>query len=484
MDLKNRKLQKYVSLSIGILAYFMLGIVFTFNAYAIALKHAFNYTQTELEYIASSGDLGFCFSFPAGIVFDLFGPRVSCIISLVLTALGFGLMSTATNFRIFFTSKSWLFCAFYFMASVGTQFIYTASGVVNCKNFDRKHTGKILGLLQAVFGISPAIFSALYGGLFVQGHIEDAENQKLAEFLLMLAVLSVCINTFGVVMLETLPEVTAAYDIGQLELIDTNENKIAERNTLQNVTLYNRSDEMNETTPIAGKKISNQPIVEEMKWWQISKTPQFYSILFICIITGGTGGTLTNNITTLVKSAQVHINAIAFTVTIPILASIGRLIGGAVQDYISQKWPDIPKSSTLLFPVTLTCISQIVLVFFNQCFAGLMSASAMAVMAFAFFYVQVYTITVDLFGMKYFAQNTGLMTVGHAVGMVLFQKLFALNYETYSPPGSQTCYGELCTQWFFVLTSILCFFAIVLNFCLMKIERDKRLQYEEESQDS
>ncbi|CAH1785647.1 unnamed protein product [Owenia fusiformis] len=479
MDLKNRKDQKYVSLSIGLLAHFMSGIVFAFNAYAIALKQTFNYTQTELEYIASSGDLGLCFSFPAGIVFDHFGPRVSSIFSLVLSGLGFGLLSAATNFRIFFTSKSWLLCVFYFMASVGTRFIYTASAVVNCKNFDRKHIGKILGLLQAVFGISPAIFSALYEGVFVQGHIEDAENQKLAEFLLMLAVLSACINTFGVVMLKTLPDVTAEHNIALSELPNINENELAGRKTLENVTLYNRSDEMNETTPIAGKKISNQPIVEEMKWWQISKTPPFYSILFICIITGGTGGTLTNNITTVAKSAQVHINAIAFTVTIPILASIGRLIGGAVQDYISQKWPDIPKSSTLLFPVTLMCISQIVLVFFNQCFAGLMSASAMAAVAFAFFYVQVTIIIVDLFGMKYFAQNLGFMMVGHGIGIFLFQKLFALNYETYSPPGSQTCYGELCMRWFFVLTSILCFFAIVLNFCLVKIERDKRLQHEE-----
>ncbi|CAH1795937.1 unnamed protein product [Owenia fusiformis] len=482
MDFKKHELQKYVALSIGILAHFMSGIVFGFNAYAIALKQTFNYTQTELEYIASSGDLGLCFSFPAGIVFDHFGPRVACIISLVLSGLGFGLMSTATNFTIFFTSKSWLLCVFYFMASVGTIFIYIASAVVNSKNFDRKHIGKILGLLQAVFGLSPAIFSALYGGLFVQGHIEDAENQKLGEFLLMLAILSASINTFGVVMLKTLPEVTAEHNIELSESSNTNENEVAGRNTLENVTHNDASVEINEKTPIAGKK-TTYLLFEDMKWWQIIKTPQFYNIFFICIITGGTGGTITNNITSISKSAQVNINPMAFTFSIPIFASIGRLLGGVAQDYVSQKWPDIPKSSTLLFPVILMCISQIILVFFNQSFAGLMCASAMAAVAFAFLYIQVTIIAVDLFGMKYYAQNFGLMMVGHAIGIVLFQKLFGLNYETYSPPGSQTCYGESCTLWFFVLTSILCTCATFFNLCLMKIERDKRLQYEE-SRDS
>ncbi|CAH1775711.1 unnamed protein product [Owenia fusiformis] len=467
---KSQQFRKHFSLGAGILGWFLGGFVFGFNVYATSLKETFNYTQTELEFIASSGDWGECLEFPAGIIFDHFGPRVTSTISLIVTTMGFLLMWMATVFRIFFSSKNWIVCVFYFLTGFGPTFLVIPSMVVNCKNFDKKHLGKVLGLLNATFGLSPAVITVLYEGLFVQGHFEDAENQKLGEFMMMLAVLSACISIFGVVMLKTVPE--ESYDeIEQSGEADRKNDK-CDNNPME------IHKNINDRTALVPEKTTKQ-IPQDMNCWQIIKTPQFYYVFLICLIIGGICISIVNNLTITVECAQLDVNPIRFTLIIPIFASIGRIFGGVISDYIFQKWPLIPKSSILLFCCILTCISQIVFIFFNGSLIGLICASVMVALAYGALFVHLLIITINLFGLKYCGQNCGLIFLSNGIGLVIFQKLFALNYETISPPGSNSCFGNLCTQWFFVLTSSLSPCAVLLNFCLMKNERDQQLQYEE-----
>ncbi|CAH1801959.1 unnamed protein product [Owenia fusiformis] len=488
MNSKHRQVQKCVSLSIGLLCWFLGGIVFGFNAYAISLKETFNYTQTELDYIASSGDFGLSLNFLAGVAFDKFGTRVSCTISFILTATGFTLMWMATTFRIYFSSKFWLFCIFYFLASTGTLFVFVPSMVVNCMNFDIKHSGKILGFLNTMFGASPAIYSAIYEGFFVQGHITDPGNQKLGEFMIMLAVISTFITLSAILMLKIVPEDTIDY-----EEIDTS--RLADKENVKDITeydeidppratdkendkhLYNintvkKDEETNNTTErIREKTATAQSFQMEMTFWQMMKTTQFYYIFIICIIIGGLGGSFTNNITTVLQSSVVEMKPITFTVAIPFFASMARFFGGAIPDFIFERWPHIPKASILLFPCLMTCSSHIVFSFFNQNSIGLIFASIMAALAYGAFYVQISVVIIHFFGLKYFGQNNGLVLVSHGIGIVLFQKLFAMNYESYSPTGSNYCYGDMCTKWYFALASMLSLCAMFLNVCLMKFER-------------
>ncbi|CAH1778628.1 unnamed protein product [Owenia fusiformis] len=471
--------QKYVSLSVGILAWFMGGIVFAFNAYAIALKQTFNYTQTELDYVASSGDLAIAVAFPAGLMVDNFGPRVTCTVSLILTTLGFALMWIATQFKIFFATKSWLLCVFYFLASGGTIFIIVATKVVNCRNFERKHMGKILGLYSTIYGICPAIFSAIYEGLFVQGHIEDAENQKLSEFLIMLAFLSFCINLYAAILLKTESEEMDGYR--EVELASTKQNG---DETKDATTEGHDNDpdgtkkEVNDKTELISKKTErlSQP---DMTCWQIIKTIQFYYLIIISLIIAGVGGSFTNNITTVVKSASLERYAIIFTVVMPIFSSFGRFFGGMIPDFIFQKWPDIPKSSILLFPGICSCVGQVSFSISDKSLGGLIFSSMIMALAYGSFYTQNNLIAIQFFGLKYYGQNSGLIAIGRGIGILTFQKLFAFFYETNSPLGSKYCYGEDCYRWYFVLMAIICFCVVFLIFCLMKIERDQRLRHEE-----
>ncbi|CAH1782575.1 unnamed protein product, partial [Owenia fusiformis] len=310
------------------------------------------------------------------MVFDRFGPRVTCTVSLIITTMGFLLMWSATTFRIFFSSKSWLVCIFYFLTGFGPTFIALASMAVNCKNFDKKHLGKVLGLLNAIFGLTPAVIIPIYQGLFVQGHIEDAANQKLGEFMLMLTVLSACICIFGVVMLKPVPEETP-YD----EIEQTGETDMDVKNDVRSNKPMEIHKNINDRTALVLEKTTKQ-IPQDMNCWQMMQTPQFYYIFVISLTVGGICVAVVNNVTIILESAETDINLITFTSIVPIFASIGRLFGGVIPDHVFQKWPAIPKASILFFPVILTCISQVVFIFFNGRFIGLICASVMVALAY------------------------------------------------------------------------------------------------------
>ncbi|CAH1790809.1 unnamed protein product [Owenia fusiformis] len=476
MNFKSQQLQKYVSLSIGILGSLIAGIVYGFNIYAISLKRTFNFTQSELDNIASAGDLGIPMSFPAGVIVDRFGPRIACTVSLILTTMGFLLMLMATEFRLFFSSKSWLLCAFYFLASFGLRFLVIAPKVVCCKLFDRKHVGKVLGLVGAFRGISPAIFSAIYRGLFVQGHIEDAENQKLGEFMIMLAVLSACINLYGVVMLKVAPEETSESDETELSPVrrsDIDANGATTDEKSNGPREKENKQKMSDTTALIADKIARSP-QPEMNCLQMIKTSGFYYIFIICIIFAGTCGTLINNITIVVKSARIDPYSLPFPVVISICMSLGQLLGGTVSDFIIQKWPDVLRGSFLLFPGIIFIISQITLIFYNQSLICLIFSSVILSLLFGSVFPLTNVIVLRYYGMEHFGQNIGLIAASYGIGMVLFQTLFASNYDTYTSSGSKDCYGEMCTKWYFVLMTIICSCAVFLIFCLMKIERDQQ----------
>ena len=100
-------------------------------------------------------------------------------------------------------------------------------------------------------------------------------------------------------------------------------------------------------------------------------------------------------------------------------------------------------------------------------------------LAYGTVYPQFNILLLESFGMKHFGQNSSVVTLGRGIGNVLFQQLFAIVYDTYSPLGSTFCYGEECTRWYFGLVSIICFCIVVLILGLIKIEIDERQKHEE-----
>ena len=72
---------------------------------------------------------------------------------------------------------------FKFVLGLGSVFTYMVALNTNIINFDKKHTGKVVGLLNAFFAGSPSVFATLYYHVF-----KDGDHHDYPGFLLMFAI--------------------------------------------------------------------------------------------------------------------------------------------------------------------------------------------------------------------------------------------------------------------------------------------------------
>ncbi len=78
-----------MTLASSVLMEAMGGTSYLFSVYSPALKESMNFTQADIQGIASVGNIGGYMSIPAGLFFDAYGPMWSAIIGSSLVAIGY-----------------------------------------------------------------------------------------------------------------------------------------------------------------------------------------------------------------------------------------------------------------------------------------------------------------------------------------------------------------------------------------------------------
>ncbi|XP_033728146.1 uncharacterized MFS-type transporter YhjX-like [Pecten maximus] len=153
---------KWIGLVVGCLAKFVTGSLFVFNVYEDAIKNTFNYTETELQLQSSLLNIGLGFGFIPGKIYDNFGPQWASLGGVVVSVLAYTLLWSTPKYVSFYQNKSWLMAIYFFLSGLGSVFTYMVALNTNVINFDEKHRGKIVGLLNAFFAGSPSIFAVIY----------------------------------------------------------------------------------------------------------------------------------------------------------------------------------------------------------------------------------------------------------------------------------------------------------------------------------
>lgn len=492
------------------------GTIYLYPGYSSNLKSLLGYNTEQIDFIGTLLNAGTWAGVVGGFFYDSFGPKLTCI--------GGGMMIFAGYFTMYLSagkliSSNYIVMAiFAFVAGQGSGWVYTAALNTNADNFTRADRGKIMGVLTCCFGLCSGVFTLIMKTFY---------PTEVVNFLLFLSVcLPVVAFVLGCIFTNFLSEYPKIYSkeikrvyfgygimltvalwvsitslvinftdqhpfpyciamlglIASLVLISlfTSDGVILKQPA--NHTVNNNEEELSRL--VEKEVVSVSVIGEEYNLWRAMLTWDFWLIFYTHFAVIGAGITLLNNLTEIVISKEYPVHqgevfesaaklphakyATTFVIMFSVFNTIGRLAFGLLSDKF------MTKMSRPAWLVVVTFIMALTQVYY---FAGtipmLFGAVVLHGLAYGGAFALVPTLTVEIFGMKYFGANYGFIGIAPAVGSELVATLLAgkLNdyyKETYYITiGKDThCFGSVCFRYTLFVTFGLCLTAIASSFAL------------------
>ena len=145
-------------LFLGILLSISSGSVFIYPTYSYYIKTKFNFSLRELNLYATFINIGVWVGFGMGLIYDTCGPKLSNIITLIV------LPGSLLVLYKFIQSSSISLLWFLLIALImgqGSSLAYTNSLSTNVKNFSKRNSSNIVGLIISNSAIAPSIFASV-----------------------------------------------------------------------------------------------------------------------------------------------------------------------------------------------------------------------------------------------------------------------------------------------------------------------------------
>jgi hypothetical protein len=161
----------------GILLVLAAGSCNIYPLYMNQMMEKFNFTLKEANLFGSFINLGLWVAFTMGLIYDKFGPKISCIIGAVLLSGSYAVLHMIMNSEIQSIGLFPLLILAIVMGQ-GSALCYTTAVTTNLKNFSSNNSS-IVGLLISNMAISPSIFTTYRQAL---SHI------RIANYFLMISV--------------------------------------------------------------------------------------------------------------------------------------------------------------------------------------------------------------------------------------------------------------------------------------------------------
>ncbi|CAH1783700.1 unnamed protein product [Owenia fusiformis] len=461
------------SLIVACIAQFWCGGLFIFNVYSLALKHTFNYTQSDIDMMAALCHFGFHTAFPAGIVQDMFGPRVTSAMGLILTSTGYLLLWSTTKSIEFYTYKAGLLKLYFFIIGQGVTYTYMAAVTTTISNFTSERRVQALAILESFFGGGALVLTIIYASYFVNGHIYDEQNQNWSGFILILTIGSSIANCCCLAFLQIAPQSDA--NDGDDEDSDKDDNYIAaeseDEDDLKDIfaevvddsestdLFHSGDDEMRDKTSIY--KVIKQTWLDSKS---IFTTRNFQIILWLKSIISPVGFLYLINITAILKSAKLEAYSGIFTILRPIAGILARVMIAVIAQLLKGK---IKKSIILLITNMGFVVGQGLLISLGTNLTALHTANIVITMAHSCSFVLIVAILSDTLSKNKFGRMWGFILFVSTIFSFLYPAIFGLVYDAHTKIGHVYCYRLACTQLTFIFTSIFTCVALILNIALI-----------------
>ena len=143
----------------GILLAISSGSVSIYPIYSYYIKNKFNYSLREINLYGSFINIGTWIAFGMGMIYDKCGPRVSNILGYIflpgcLIILYRLIESSYTSINLI------VFLIIAFVLGQGSALLYTSALTTSIKNFSKKNSSNVVGLIVSNCAISPSYFAS------------------------------------------------------------------------------------------------------------------------------------------------------------------------------------------------------------------------------------------------------------------------------------------------------------------------------------
>ena len=331
----------------------------------------------------------------------------------------------------------------YYLSGFGTTFMFLAPMSVSIDNFPLRVRGAIIGLTGSFNMVGATIFGGTYAGLFTEG--------PLGNYFLLLAIVCVVVNLLSMWILKPTP-LQSENDMHEEERTED----------VRNNSLFNND--------------SDKPADS---WFErfgmgLIKMPAFHILSWCHILSTVPALAIGNNITTMATSFGHS----GLVVSLPIYGPTAALSTCLVLGFISDRTLKyVSRLSYVLIAHLLELFFFILAIFYgnnSHVLSGLVLSTYIHKGVTS---VLIPTLVTEYFGSHYFMRIWGAINFAGALLAMGLSVIIGALYKNTITDGGTECYGLVCFQRTFILSSVLCAVAVLLTGLLWYLER-KQSEYE------
>lgn len=327
----------------------------------------------------------------------------------------------------------------------------------NIINFHEKHTGKIVGLLNAFFAGSPSVFAAIYYHLFTHGDSTVIENQDFPGFMLFFAISFGVVDILCILCLKVRYEDSVSFikfdNEGEGNIPRSHSNILtsadsggthevfcfARRNGRQNILGNINGDQSTEGVPYTDNKAKSNTSLKE-----ILLNSDYHLLTWGFAFASVIGLVYANNITVISKSLHLDQYNDKLTIVIPITNAIVSAAVGLFSDHFKDRFP---RMWILLLGSIFFTVSQILVLFFAQTLGLLVVSAVFVGFGVAILWSMSPTIMKEVFYVGNLGRNWGIaILIASLIGFGVQEAYGAIYDREISGGDGVQCYGMKCIR--------------------------------------